>query len=110
MHIIVRAAALVAVVSAVAVPNAGHARGFDSHCEIALADAIESAGVATSDIENTSVSAWTTGDDNSVVISYNAWVNLKSCAGSLNVMLHPGCWVEQVYTRGECRLPGVPHY
>ena len=44
------------------------------------------------------------------VVGYEAWVDLAECRGSLVVDLSRRCRVRPVYTRGECRLPGVPAY
>ena len=51
----------------------------------------------------------TNGGEDSRVVGYNAWVDLKSCRGSMVVRLYRNCRVITVYTRHECRVPGVRH-
>ena len=48
--------------------------------------------------------------ENSRVVEYNAWVDLKSCRGKMVVRLYRNCRVIAVYTRDECRVPGVRHF
>ncbi len=48
--------------------------------------------------------------ENSVVVGVHAWVDLKSCEGYLIVDMFPECRVRQVYTRGECQIPGVKSF
>lgn len=44
------------------------------------------------------------------VVGYEAWVDLSDCRGSLVIDMSRRCRVKQVYTRGECRVLGVPAY
>jgi len=39
-----------------------------------------------------------------------AWVRLKSCTGWLIITMSPACYVRQSYTRGDCRVEGLPNY
>ena len=39
-----------------------------------------------------------------------AWIRLHSCEGALVIDLARACRVRQVYTRGDCRLPGVKSF
>lgn len=40
---------------------------------------------------------------------YTAWVELDGCDGSLVFDLSQSAAVRDVYTAGDCRVPGVPH-
>ncbi|MCB2100636.1 MAG: hypothetical protein KDE22_07185 [Rhodobacterales bacterium] len=42
------------------------------------------------------------------VIGYEAFVSFKSCPGNLVIDMNRDCHVRQVYTRGDCRVDGVP--
>lgn len=44
------------------------------------------------------------------ILGYDAWVNLKSCEGALIVAMSRLCQVQQVYTRNNCKFPGVTSY
>ncbi len=46
-------------------------------------------------------------DENRRMSNINAWVRFSSCKGALIVDMLPNCYVRQVYTRGECKVPGV---
>ncbi len=41
------------------------------------------------------------------VVGTDAWVRFHSCKGYLVIDLDNFCRVRQVYTRGECKIPGV---
>ncbi len=40
----------------------------------------------------------------------DVWVRLRSCRGALVIDLTRACRVRQVYTRGDCRLPGIKSF
>jgi len=44
------------------------------------------------------------------IVGYEAWVGLANCRGSLVIGMSRRCRVKQVYSRGDCRVPGVPAY
>ena len=44
------------------------------------------------------------------VVGYEAWVDLAGCQGSLVIDMSRRCRVKQAYTRGDCRVTGVPAY
>ena len=44
------------------------------------------------------------------VAGYDAWVRLAGCSGALVFTLDRHCRERQVYTRGDCRVPGVTPY
>ncbi len=39
-----------------------------------------------------------------------AWVSLNSCKGSLVIDLNRRCRINQTWSRGECRVPGVKSF
>ena len=49
-------------------------------------------------------------NDNSRLQGVLGWVDLRDCDGRLVVDMAPGCRVKQVYTNGQCAVPGVPAY
>jgi len=46
----------------------------------------------------------------SAVLEYQAWANPRRCNGSVVVRMTPTCRVMESYTRGDCRIEGVPHF
>lgn len=44
------------------------------------------------------------------IFGVDAWVRLKSCSGWLVINMTPKCYVRQSYTRGDCRVEGLPNY
>lgn len=40
----------------------------------------------------------------------NGWVSFEKCRGNLTVRLSESCAIASMYTSGECRIPGIPHY
>lgn len=51
-----------------------------------------------------------TGQSVNTIIGYDATVSFKSCRGHLAIDMNRVCHVKQVYSRNECRFPGVPAY
>ena len=41
------------------------------------------------------------------VVGTDAWVRFHSCKGYLVIDLDSFCRVRQVYTRGQCKIPGI---
>ncbi len=44
------------------------------------------------------------------IFGVDAWVRLNSCSGWLVINMTPACYIRQTYTRGDCRVDGVPSY
>lgn len=44
------------------------------------------------------------------IFGVDAWVRLNSCSGWLVINMTPSCYIRQSYTRGDCRVEGVPNY
>ena len=44
------------------------------------------------------------------LVGYEAYVRLQSCAGSLVLNLNEDCSFRDAYTRGACKVPGLPDY
>ena len=47
------------------------------------------------------------GDNGDRVVGTDAWVQFHSCKGYLVIDLNNSCRVRQVYTRGQCKIPGI---
>ena len=50
------------------------------------------------------------GQSINTVIGYDASVSFKNCSGYLAIDMNRACQIRQVYSRNECRFPGVPSY
>jgi hypothetical protein len=44
------------------------------------------------------------------IFGVDGWVRLKSCSGWLVINMTPTCYINQTYTRGDCRVEGVPSF
>jgi len=44
------------------------------------------------------------------ILGVDAWVRLNSCSGWLVINMTAKCYVRQSYTRGDCRVEGLPNY
>ena len=44
------------------------------------------------------------------ILGVDAWVRLNSCSGWLVINMTAKCYVKQSYTRGDCRVEGLPSY
>src|SRR3546814_17317970 len=42
------------------------------------------------------------------ILGVEGWVRLNSCSGWLVINMRPTCYILQTYTRGDCRIAGVP--
>ena len=47
------------------------------------------------------------GDDGMRTVGVDGWVQFHSCKGYLVIDMDNFCRVRQVYTRGQCRIPGL---
>ncbi len=84
--------------------------GADHRCQPVVEDIFARLDIAPSDIRRIQYSPqieYTTGDENSRIVGFDAWVRFQSCPGALIVDLTTACRVRQVYTRGPCGFPGV---
>ena len=44
------------------------------------------------------------------ILGVDAWVRLNSCSGWLVINMTPKCYIKQSYTRGDCRVEGLPSF
>jgi len=44
------------------------------------------------------------------IFGVDAWVRLNSCSGWLVVNMTAKCYIKQSYTRGDCRVEGLPNF
>lgn len=44
------------------------------------------------------------------ILGARAWVRLEGCSGWLVIDMNRSAFVRQAYTRGDCRVEGVPAY
>jgi hypothetical protein len=44
------------------------------------------------------------------IVGARAWIRLTDCTGYLVVDMNRSAYVRQTYTRGDCRVEGVPAY
>ena len=82
-----------------------------SHCDAVVAGRINQLNIDMDDIRSIFYTRQirSRGDDDRVVGIF-AWVNFHSCKGSMVIDMDVRCHVRKVYTRHECRVPGVRHW
>ena len=77
-------------------------------CENAVAAQLEQLQIAPAEVAGiTYQRRIRTSRNGAHVVGYEAWVDLAACRGSLVVDFGRRCRIKQLYTRGECRVPGV---
>lgn len=90
---------------------AGSAAAQEIPCAATVERAWSDAGLDRSDVEKTFVTDRYHFDaENEYIVGYDVWTRFKSCQGALVVDITDSCYLRQVYTRGDCQLPGVPSF
>lgn len=80
-------------------------------CEQQVERALRDAAVQQADVTSVKVVRRSFGQNPSSNYTLDAWVRLGSCSdGALVVHMTRYCMVKQVYTTGNCSIPGVPRY
>ena len=80
-------------------------------CQSAVNAEIARFGVTPDQISKTVVSRNVEAGDDGRIIGHTYWMQLKSCSpGYLIVDTNRTCYIQQVYTTGECQVTGVTHY
>ena len=92
---------------------AGPARAFGDHdtCDGTVESVLTRLGLGDDVVQSIYVSprrrSSRRGDR---ITGLDVWVRLKGCAGALVLDLTRHCSVKQIYTRGDCSVPGVASY
>ena len=82
-----------------------------SPCETAVTERLSQLDIDMADVRNIFYTRQIRhGRNQERVIGFDAWVNFHSCKGSLVIDMDRYCRVRQVYTRYECKVPGIPNY
>ena len=80
-------------------------------CETVVADRLDRLNIELGDVRGiTYARNIRSRRNNGRVVGYEAWVRFQSCKGALVIDMDRHCRVKQVYTRYECRVPGVPSF
>ncbi len=81
-----------------------------SRCEAVVDQRLDQINVDRTDIKKIFYTrryqSWS-ADQGDRVVGTNAWVQFHSCKGYLVIDLDILCRVRQVYTRGQCKIPGI---
>ena len=78
-------------------------------CQAAVSEHLERLGIKLADVRKVSLQARRQSTRNGgTVIGFDAWVDLKTCEGSLVLRMTRSCRVQQAYGRGACEIPGQP--
>ena len=83
---------------------------YDS-CDTEVADTLWSAEVDTARVRSIYTSPrLDIGRSKTQVIGLQVWVRLADCKGAIVLDFLPSCKLQQVYTRGDCQVPGFSTY
>ena len=81
------------------------------HCPGAVMDALGKHGVASEHIIRTVfIDEKSDGQGRSIVIGYEAWVDLKTCKGTLVAKMDRCSDIWEIYSRRACDFPGLKNY
>lgn len=87
---------------------AGHHASAQGRCEAAIDQKLAALGVSKPSVTDITIQRESTTEG--ALQGYFAWLRLDGCRGHLVMDLTTYCLVSQVYTRGDCRVPGVKAY
>ena len=109
MNRVISAAAIIA--ASLVLVSASAAAGSYPQCEDAVGELLATLGVDPADIRGIAyVPVLAGGRGGTSLVAVQAWVDLKSCSGSVVVETNLRCRVKKAYTRGECRIPDLKAY
>ncbi len=75
-------------------------------CEAEVSERIARMNIDPGDVRSISVAARVRSRrGGSSVSGYDAWVSLESCRGSIVMRLSRQCRIEDVYGKGDCKVP-----
>ncbi len=80
------------------------------HCAKSVAAKMAQLDVAGPQIKRIVYDEIVANTRNAQLVSYEAWVDLKRCRGSVVVKLSLQCEVEEIYSRGDCKVAGLKNY
>ncbi len=81
-----------------------------SRCEAVVDQRLDQINVDRTDIKKifyTRQYRHRSRDESDRVVGTDAWVRFNSCKGYLVINLDKFCSVRKVYTRGQCKIPGI---
>lgn len=103
-------ATIAALLIGLAILTAPPAFAAGNACEAAVNERLARMKVDPGDVRSTSIAARIGNRRGGSVSGYDAWVALESCRGSIVLRLDRRCRVKEVYSRGACRFPDLPHH
>jgi hypothetical protein len=90
--------------------TAAPALAASNRCETAVKERLAQMSIDPEDVDDIHVAARIANQRGGSVSGYDGWADLKSCHGSIVLRLDRRCRVKDVYSRGECKFPDLPHY
>jgi len=80
-------------------------------CADAAAERLTALGFAPADVPQIAyVDETDGGRSGNRLIGYQVWAAPSTCQGSIVLQLRLDCTPRQIYTRGNCRAPGIKHF
>ena len=89
-------------------PTAVSAQVIDDRFEKKTREELERLQISEEDVESFRIVILRSRRDRSSRISgAESWSRLRSCTGYLVIVMNRGAFVQDVYTRGDCSIPGL---
>ena len=80
-------------------------------CAGAVIDALGEHGITPEQIKRTVfIDETDGGQGRSPVVGYEAWIDMKSCKGTLVAKMDRHCGIWEIYTKAACDVPGLKNY
>lgn len=97
--------------SAMTAAGAASANITDNRFEKKTQEELERLQIADSDVKSIQISLFRRKNDRGPEIrGAESWVRLHSCSGHLVIFMNRAAFVRDVYTRGDCSIPGLANY
>lgn len=80
-------------------------------CKSTVKATVAPLGVTAAEVDAATISTEANAGEDNHTVGYTYWIRPKACsAGYLVVDVTTFCYVQQVYTSGDCQISGVKHY
>ena len=80
-------------------------------CEAKVNETLREQGVSPDEVDSVQLKRRSAGANPSSNYTLDAWARLKSCSsGALVVHMTRYCFVQDIYTTGDCRIGDLPNY
>ena len=104
-------AAVAMIATGLVLGGAPASSGSYPQCEDAVSELLATLDIGPTSVESIAyVPELAGGRSGTSLVGVVAWVDLEACSGSVVIEMNLRCRVKDVYTHGECRVPGLTAY